>query len=541
MTALLALSTPPSRDAQLARVRQTCSKWIDAIPLAERGPLWEVLSRACDRAEILGLNDLAFQTFVKNALRYRRYLQEHEIPESLAFTTDTVEDYQLYVARLRKTRSVPPAHEGKPLTHKPKPVRRAAVGDEPRLAIGTQKDIVDAVRLLWKAAKKCHRTQFTDFPLTSPTADLEWRDEEKRDPVRIELDLPAMLSVPFVPARGRSRCEFERNLLLAHFYAAIPTRNTELREAVWEALQVWEIAPGAALPLRRWPLEALLCGEVALDEAHVLFVTLGGAVPTKSDTYRSVPLVGDLAERAVAYALAWVQGQLGALKYLRYRARTHLAPGPLRAASFDQRALELLIDGRRLSVHELEQSFALFKEAHALSGPGVLKWTNVLHTLTPAEAAALRDLLWADAAATRYGAALRAFATKTPIREVFAGVFLGSREGGVLGDKPLQFIWREQGWTANGWTPQHLRAHAAQLFEGAYLEALRPLRRVIGHQRASTTRANYTGETPFADVVVAEMIAERLTNPGHCAAGLLHEPHADARADTSAAPSLGAI
>ena len=151
------------------------------------------------------------------------------------------------MARLRKTRSVPPARERRPLTQKPKPVRRAAVGNEPRLAIGTQKDILDAVRLLWKAAKRNGRQHFTDFPLTSPTADLQWRDEERRDPIRIELDLGTMLAVPFVPARGRSRCEFERNLLLAHFYAAMPTRNTELREAVWEALQVWEIAPGAAL------------------------------------------------------------------------------------------------------------------------------------------------------------------------------------------------------------------------------------------------------------------------------------------------------
>lgn len=213
----------------------------------------------------------------------------------------------------------------------------------------------------------------------------------------------------------------------------------------------------------------------------MLFLTLGGAVPTKSDTYRSVPLVGDLAERALAYALAWVQGQVDALKYLRYRARTHLAPRPLRAASFDQRALELLIDGQRLSVHELEQAFALFKGAHALTGPGVLKWTNTLYTLSPEEAGALRDLLWAEAAATRCGAALLAFATKTPMREVFAGVFLGSREGSRLGDKPLQFIWRERGWTAKGWTPQHLRAHAAQLFENAALAALRPLGSVIGH------------------------------------------------------------
>jgi hypothetical protein len=233
-------------------------------------------------------------------------------------------------------------------------------------------------------------------------------------------------------------------------------------------------------------------------------------VPTKSDTYRSVPLVGDLAARAIAYALAWVQAQVDALKYLRYRARTRLAPGPLRAASFDQRALELLIDGQRLSVHELEQNFALFKGAHALCGPGVLKGTNALYTLSPLEAGALRDLLWAQAGATRYGAALQAFRTNTPIREVFAGIYLGSREGGVLGDKPLHFMWREQGWTAKGWTPQHLRAHAAQLFERSALSALRPLSSVIGHKEATTTALNYTGASPYRDVVVAELIAEQL-------------------------------
>jgi hypothetical protein len=144
----------------------------------------------------------------------------------------------------------------------------------------------------------------------------------------------------------------------------------------------------------------------------------------------------------------------------------------------------------------------------------VLKWTKSLHTLTPAEAAALRDLLWADA--TRYGDALAAFATKTPIRQVFAGVFLGSREGGVLGDKPLQFIWREQGWTAKGWTPQHLRAHAAQLFEQAALAALRPLGSIIGHTDATTTRRSYTGDSPYRDVVVAELLAQQLTTSETC-------------------------
>jgi hypothetical protein len=72
-----------------------------------------------------------------------------------------------------------------------------------------------------------------------------------------------------------------------------------------------------------------------------LFVTLGGAVPTKSDTYRSVPIVGELTTHVISYGLAWVQGQLDSVKYLRYRARKRLT-GLLRAASCDQRALELL-------------------------------------------------------------------------------------------------------------------------------------------------------------------------------------------------------
>lgn len=319
-----------------------------------------------------------------------------------------------------------------------------------------------------------------------------------------------MLSANFIPARGRSRREFERNLLLAHVYATLPTRNAELREAIWEALQVWEIAPGAKLPLRRWPIEALLCGEIELDETHVLFLTLGGAVPTKSNTYRSVPIVGELTTRVIGYALAWVQGQLDSLKYLRYRARTRLG-GVLRAASFDQRTLELLIDGRRLTVHELEQDFVVFKGASQITGSGVLRWTRVLHPLTPEEASALRDLLWAEAAAVRYTAALAAFASKTPIRDVFAGVFLGSREGGVLCDSQVQLIWRQMGWRDKGWTSQHLRAHAAQAFEAAYLRVLRPLGRIIGHQSSETTRVSYTGETPYSDLVVAELITEQLT------------------------------
>jgi len=71
-------------------------------------------------------------------------------------------------------------------------------------------------------------------------------------------------------------------------------------------------------------------------------------------------------------------------------------------------------------------------------------------------------------------------------------------------------LGRSAATTAKGWTPPHLRAHAAQLFENAALAALRPLGSVIGHKQATTTRLNYTGDTPHRDVVVAEMTAEQL-------------------------------
>jgi hypothetical protein len=137
VTALTALAASPSRAAQLSKTRACCRRWIDAIESSERGPLWEVLSHACDDAEILGLNDEAFQTFVKNAKRYHRYLHDHDIPETLAFDKQIVRGYQKHVATLRKTRSVPPAQPGKPLTYKTKPEPRAATENEPRLKIGT--------------------------------------------------------------------------------------------------------------------------------------------------------------------------------------------------------------------------------------------------------------------------------------------------------------------------------------------------------------------------------------------------------------------
>lgn len=523
MTAIGALSAPPSREAQLAKARERARRWINAMPPSERGPLWDVLSNACDDAEILGLNDHSFETFVKNAMRYIEYLALEPIDQARAFDKQMVRGYQRYVASLRKTKSVPPPQEGKPATWKPKPTRRAAKGNEPRLKIKTQKDILDAIRLLFIAATDQDAHAFPEIPTIpianpdlaqilsqlSPTAALKWRKEEETDPERIELDLAAMLSPVFKPARGRSRCDFERNLVLAHFYCAIPTRNAELREAIWEGLQVWEIAPNTAVPLRRWPIEALLTGEVALDETHVLFLTLGGAVPTKSNTYRSVPIVGALAKRVQTYARLWVENQLETLKYLRYRARKRL-DGMQRSASFDLRAVELLIDGTTLSVHVLEQNVALFTGACDVSGPGLLKWDNSILQLTAAQAEAFRDLLWAEAASARYSAALIAFDTKTPVRDVFAGVFLPSRKGGALCDKQMQFIWREMGWTAKGWTAQHLRAHAAQLFEAARLEALRPLGSVIGHKEPTTTALNYTGDSPYRDVVVAETIAAAL-------------------------------
>lgn len=80
----------------------------------------------------------------------------------------------------------------------------------------------------------------------------------------------------------------------------------------------------------------------------------------------------------------------------------------------------------------------------------------------------------------------------------------------MLCDKQVQFIWREMRWTDKGWTSQHLRANAAQAFEAAHLQVLRPLGRIIGHKSPRTSRLNYVGDTPFGDVVAAELIAEQL-------------------------------
>lgn len=512
LSAVDVLQAPPSRAAQLARARATARRWIDAVAHAERGPLWDVLSRACDEAEILGLGDHSFLTFVKNAKRYLAYLAANQIPQSHAFKLATVRAYQLHVARLAKRVNVPPVQEGKSNTYKTKPQPREAQDHEPRLEIKTQKNLLDAVRLLYLAAVAQEvAATFDEFPDASPTLKLKWRDEEERDPVRIELDLKAMLNKAFVPAKGRSRCDFERNLLFAHLYAAIESRNTELREAVWEGLQVWQIAPGARLPLRRWPIEALLCHEVALDETHQLFLTLGGAVPTKSDTYRSVPLVGALAQRVVAYAHLWLADQLANLVYLRYRSRKALSGQP-DLATTDLRTVALLIGGVRVSVASFGSDAALFKRVGQLTGPGRVRvaGSGDIIELETDEARAVRDLLWAEVARHRYAAAIAAFAHKTPIRDVFSGVFLPSREGGVLCDKQVQHIWRDMGWTNLGWTPQHLRAHAAQLYRDYTLGVLRPLAHIIGHKEPSTTRLNYTGATPYEDVVVAEIIAKEL-------------------------------
>jgi hypothetical protein len=88
----------------------------------------------------------------------------------LALEKQTVRGYQKHVAGLRKTRSVPPPQDGKPLTYKLKPRPRVATGNEPRLKIGTQRDIVDAIRLLYLAAVDQDASGFTPLPAMSPTA-----------------------------------------------------------------------------------------------------------------------------------------------------------------------------------------------------------------------------------------------------------------------------------------------------------------------------------------------------------------------------------
>ncbi|MEK6225594.1 MAG: hypothetical protein AABM40_04780 [Chloroflexota bacterium] len=509
MTALAALAAPPSRDAQLANARVTCRRWIDAAHTANPGPVWDLLSLACNQAEAMGLNDGSFRTFVKTGLRYLRYLRERGIAENRAFEPKVVLEYQLYVARLLKTGNVPPPQEGKARTQKPRPVRRPAEGNEPRLRIGTQKEIVDAVRHLWRIALRNQCSGFTQLPAASPTAALEWRDEEKYDPELIEVDISAIANTPFLPAKGRSRLEHERNVMLGLTYALIPTRSSEPREAVWQAIEIWKVAPWKKQPLQRWPIEALLCGEVALNRDHVLFMTVGRAVPTKSDEYRGVPLVGLLAERLPEYALEWVRGQLDCVRYLRYRSRKGLSPA-LDQASRTPRALRLLIADEFLTVETLETDATLFRRTHELSSKGYLDDGSTRHELSETEAVAFRNLLWTEAAGTRYRAALQAFATKRPIRDVFAGVALPSREGGVLSDAQTQRIWRDMGWTAKGWTPQRMRANAAQAFELARLELLDPLGPVIGHQAPITTLQSYARETPWVKVRVVELIQGQL-------------------------------
>lgn len=80
---------PRARDAtsltaQLSKARAAFRRCVDAILVEQRGPLWVVLAQACDRAETLGLDDHAFQTFCKNVLtrRTRMWSSRNSSPSS---------------------------------------------------------------------------------------------------------------------------------------------------------------------------------------------------------------------------------------------------------------------------------------------------------------------------------------------------------------------------------------------------------------------------------------------------------------------------
>lgn len=509
VSALTVLRQPPGRQAQLAATQTAARRWVEA-KRTDGGPLWRLLVLVCDDAPVGGRRDHGLEQLIKHGMRYLTYLREHGIAEARAFDRRVVKDYQRYVASLRREESVPPPRPGAPATERPRTIRRAAVGDEPRLEVTTQQLLLNGVKRLWEIAEREEFEGFDPMPSGSPTATLVWPNRVVRDLGHIEFSLGALLATPFVPARGRSRFEHERNLLGALLHASLPTRNAEIRETDWSGVEVWEFARGEAKPRRRWPIEAALTGEVALDDTHRIFITVGKCVPTKSDEYRGLPLIGAPEERLLAYARTWVESQFDSIRYMRYRNRSKLSPA-LRPHSDDLGALRLLIGGKVLTVRTLVQDTALFRSTHTLRTPGRLESPGHPQiALAEDDAVRFRDLLWAEAASERYGAARKAFVKGTPIRDVFWGALLPSRLGGPLSEDQHQKVFSDMGWTAKGWTAQRLRQHAAQAFLNAQLDALSPLGGVIGHKDARTTLDHYARTDPWVKVRVCEMIEGEL-------------------------------
>lgn len=506
MSALTAARLPSTRDQRLEQAKAAGLRWIEAAgpPEAVPGPFWRLLQAYDEDAETLGLNDSRLLHYVKQGLRYLRYLRAQGLPEERAFDRAVVKAYQKHVAQLRREPGRKPPRPGECRGSVPRP----AESDEPRLRGTTQELIVRAIGAFWRYADDCADPSFSPMPSVDPTVGLRWRAREQRPTSHVEFSAEELLATPFVPARGRSRFEHERNLQLALTYASLPIRSQELREATWRQVQAWQVAPGAAMPLRRWPLEAVLAGQVVPnDQTLVLFIVLGDVAPTKSSEWRAVPLVGQVRERFLTYAWGWLDDQLGSLKYLRYRSRRRLS-APLRAMGAS-RTTRLLMCGRVISVAGMETEPVLWREVASLVGTGYLQTRRGARQLDPASAAALRDVLWATAASRHYRGGLERLRRGEVPDGLFAGVVFPSREGGPLSDAQVQYIWQQMGWTNRGWAPQRLRQHVFQTFEAARWQQLRLIGGLGGHRTPSTTLEHYAARSPWLLAAVASLLEGR--------------------------------
>lgn len=510
VSALTAGRMPQTADQKLLAARDECRRWVDAAR-RDGGPFWELLSAFVDDALTCGLRHHAYVNRVKNGLRYLAFLRDPkgEFTQREAFEPKTARAYQRYLSELRREERVQPA--ARPGEGGARPVRRAAKQNEARLDPDTQKMYAGVIRQLWQYALATDAEGFRELPLLDPTASLTWRTSHEKPREEIAFSLDALLATPFVRAKGRSLFEHERDLTMALVWAHVSSRNLEIREATWRGVQVWEVVAGKTKPLRTWPLEAALTGEVEIDDQRfVLVLTVGDVDGTKSDEHRRLPLVGVVRDRLLFYARVWVEHQLASLEYLRTRCRARL-DDEMHASTRDLAEVELLIGGHRLSLAALRRDPKLWAIAPTLAGVGHVRIHGGPARRVDAQTAeAIRALLWGEIAAARYRNALTAFDAHTPIRDAFAGVVFCSREGGVLSDAQQQKIWRDKGWAAKGWTPQKLRANAVRTFENERLRVLGSLARVAGHRDPTTTLEHYASNDPWLQAEVCVVIQQGL-------------------------------
>ncbi|MDE3103113.1 MAG: hypothetical protein KGJ98_12865 [Chloroflexota bacterium] len=137
---------------------------------------------------------------------------------------------------------VPSSKNGSPGARR-RPERRSARPGERQLEQSTQCYYVTVVTHLWSYALDLKDVDglpapFDPLPLLDPTGSLKWRARHKRPNQAVAFTLEALETTEFVPASGRSRFEYERDLMLATVYASVTTRNTEVREATWRGAQV---------------------------------------------------------------------------------------------------------------------------------------------------------------------------------------------------------------------------------------------------------------------------------------------------------------